>query len=127
MELDELETSYSSTEMYCTELNIHNTCERDMRSEEKLCEKNERKETLNGKSRLDDPLLMRENIYEEFVDPLRGAQLVHSTYDKDSFFQEFVDPLRGAQLVHSTYDKDSFLYVQPNTRFKDKSFRGKEE
>ncbi|KAH1064471.1 hypothetical protein J1N35_029458 [Gossypium stocksii] len=64
MELDELETSYSSTEMYCTELNIHNTCVQDMRSEEKSCEKIERKETLSGKSRLDDTLLMRENTYE---------------------------------------------------------------
>ncbi|KAK5842358.1 hypothetical protein PVK06_004703 [Gossypium arboreum] len=50
--------------IYCTELNIHNTCERVMGSEEELCEKAERKETLSDKSLLDGPNLMSENPYE---------------------------------------------------------------
>ncbi|KAK5812093.1 hypothetical protein PVK06_027498 [Gossypium arboreum] len=88
MELDEIEMSCSLAEMYSTELNIHNTCEGDMGSKEKSCEKTERKETLNGKSLLDGPNLVNENPYEDFKDPLMNSQLYYSTIARPFYLWE---------------------------------------
>lgn len=49
IELDDIQTSGSPIKIYCTELNIHNTCEGNMGSDEESCKKIERTETLSDK------------------------------------------------------------------------------
>ncbi|KAK5775742.1 hypothetical protein PVK06_043680 [Gossypium arboreum] len=88
IELDEIKTSCSPTEIYCTELNIHNTCEGDMGREEKSCEKTKRKETFSDKSLLNGPNLVSENPYEDFNDPLTDSQLYYSTIDRQFYLWE---------------------------------------
>ncbi|KAK5820315.1 hypothetical protein PVK06_025361 [Gossypium arboreum] len=140
IELDEIETSCSPIEIYCTELNIHNTCEGDMGREEKSCEKTERKETFSDKSLLNGPNLVSENPYEVKLESsqmkkenekqenthtkmrsgyvltgyvLTGYVLTNSNlnlFSGVSLLQDFKNPMTDSKLYYSTIDRQFYLW-----------------
>ncbi|KAK5845503.1 hypothetical protein PVK06_001693 [Gossypium arboreum] len=125
IELDELEMSCSPTEMYCTELNIHNTYEGDMGSEAESPEKTERKETLSDKSLLDGPNLVSENLYKV---KLKSSQVGKKKKTKDSGMN-FVKEGRndaGRKAQNQAHERDGLKFPQGTImRSKAKQIQGR--